>query len=331
MTSKQQYRNSPVKRKPPKQQPNPKLSLSCQKSTSKNPAPSYSVSFLLKLKDNCTDMPKDCSIPAELAVPKATNAANAMFKKPKQDSMESYQRVVLSLMNKISPENFQSITEKLTATIATAMENLPDPTKFLTSVVETIFEKAVREFRYAESYSQLCVSLSQSLPLSDGAAFKKLLLNKCQLEFETQPNERTSTHDTTGLDAEEIRSRLADRNNGVPQFIGALFLHGLISEKIIHYCLRTLLTLSETDLMKFASLLILIGKTLDHPKAKILMDAYFVKIDTLSKNPTISTRIRFKLCDVVDLRRNHWQTKKGLPIPPVKSEVNKQVNVQEGR
>jgi len=328
MTSKQQYRNSPVQRKPPIQQPpNPKLSLSCQKST-KNPSPSYSISFLLKIKNNCTDIPKDCTIPAELAVPKAPIA---IFRKPKEDSIESYQRNVQSLMNKISPENFQSITEKLTVTIATAMENLPDPIIFLTNVVETIFEKAVREFRYAESYSQLCVSLSQSLPLSDGAVFKKLLLNKCQLEFETQPHEINPTKDTSGLDAEEIRVRLADRNNGVPQFIGALFLHGLISEKIIHYCLRTLLTLQETDLMKFASLLTLIGKTLDHPKAKILMDAYFVKIETLAKNPGISTRMRFKLCDVVDLRRNHWQSKKGLPIPPVKSEVNKQVNVQEGR
>jgi translation initiation factor 4G len=232
-------------------------------------------------------------------------------------------------MNKLSPENFQSITEKLTATIASAMETLPDPIKFLTSVVETIFEKAVREFRYAESYSQLCVSLSQKLPQRDGAAFKKLLLNKCQLEFET-PKEITSS-DFNGIDPEEIKNRQADRNNGVPQFIGALFLHGLISEKIIHYCLRTLLTPNnESNLLKFASLLILIGKTIDHPKARILMDAYFVKIDTLSKSKTISTRIRFKLCDVVDLRHNNWQSKK-MQILPIKSDVNKQVNVQEGR
>jgi translation initiation factor 4G len=235
-------------------------------------------------------------------------------------------------MNKISPENFQSITEKLTATIATAMENLPDPIKFLTSVVETIFEKAVREFRYAESYSQLCVTLSQILPPKDGASFKKLLLNKCQEEFETQPREPIPSDDTSGLTVEEIRSRLADRNNGVPQFIGALFLHGLISEKIIHYCLRTLLvSLQEPDILKFASLLTLIGKTLDHPKAKILMDAYFVKIETMTQNKAISMRLRFKLCDVVDLRRNHWQSKKSMTMPPVKSEANKQVNLQEGR
>jgi translation initiation factor 4G len=329
MTSKQ-YRNSPVQRKPPlQQQPNPKPKLpSCQKSLSSSKNPFYSISDLLKLKDKCTDMPKNCTIPAELAVPKTSIA---ILRKPNVDSMESYQRNVQSLMNKISPENFESITEKLTATIATAMENLPDPMKFLTNVVETIFEKAVREFRYAESYSQLCVSLSQKLPQQDGADFKKLLLNKCQEEFETQPREPPSS-DTSVLELEDIRSRLAERNNGVPQFIGALFLHGLISEKIIHYCLRTLLTLQEPDLTKFASLLTLIGKTLDHPKAKILMDAYFVKIETLSQNKAISMRVRFKLIDVVELRRNHWQSKKSLPIPPpVKSEVNKQVNLQEGR
>jgi translation initiation factor 4G len=281
----------------------------------------------LQFKDKCTDVPVGIKIPPDLAVAKPHKAVLA---KPNVDSIESFQRNIQSLMNKISPENFQSISEKLAITIKSAMDTLPDPGKFLMSVVEVIFEKAVRESRYAASYSQLCVELSQNLPQKNGVSFKQLLLHKCQLEFESSPQLETTPSLSSSLDPEEIKNRLTERNNGVPQFIGALFLHGLISEKIIHYCLRTLLSTDETDLLKFAALMTLIGKTIDLPKAKILMDAYFAKMESLTKNKAISTRVRFKLTDVVDLRNNHWQSKR-LQIPPIKSEVNKQLNVQEGR
>jgi len=251
------------------------------------------------------------------------------------DSVESFQRNIQSFMNKLSPENFPSVSEKLKVAIASGMDTLSDPDTFLTSVVEVIFEKAVRESRYAESYSQLCVFLSQNLPAKGNtSSFKKLLLNKCQMEFETTkpttPTTPSSTAPTSEMDLEELRNRISDRNNGVPQFIGALFLHGLISEKIIHYCLRTLLSTSETDLLKFASLMTLIGRTIDHPKARVLVDTYFVMIDSLSKNPILSLRIRFKLTDLRELRANNWQSRKGLqlPTPVMKSDINKQVNVQ---
>jgi len=246
------------------------------------------------------------------------------------DSAETYQRNVQSLMNKLTLDNFQSIAGKLLDTIVTAMESLEDAQKFLSCVVEVIFEKAVREPRYVASYSQLCVFLSQNLPQS--GTFKRQLLQKCQQEFESPPTINSQT--VPGLDPEELQNRIQTRNNGVPLFIGTLFLQGLILEKIIHYCLRTLLTLDENNLQKFASLLTLIGKTIDHPKAKNLIDAYFVKIESFTKNPNLSVRIRYVLLDVVDLRKNLWVNKKQIQVISsvgIKSDVIKQVNVQEGR
>jgi len=212
------------------------------------PRKSYTVSFLLQLKDRCTEIPQGCSIPVELMIQVSTKPVQTTKRnlKPSLDSLESFQRTFQSLMNKISPENFQSVSQKLESTIASGMDTLSDPVNFLSSVVEVIFEKAVRESRYAESYSQLCVFLSQKLPEKDHTSFKKLLLQKCQKEFETSP----AAPPPTTLEEEEIRNRQLERNNGVPQFLGALFLHGLISEKIIHYCLCTLLTNFEIDLFK---------------------------------------------------------------------------------
>jgi len=259
------------------------------------------------------------------------NVPNFLKKEKVVDSLETYQRNVQSLLNKLSLDNFQSIAGKLRDSMVTAMESLEDAEKFLSFVVETIFEKAVREPRYVASYSQLCVYLSQNHPQS--ASFKRQLLQKCQQEFEFPPTINSQT--SPGLDPEELQNRITTRNNGVPLFIGTLFLQGLISEKIIHYCLRSLLTLDENNLQKFAALLTLIGKTIDHPKAKNLIDAYFVKIESFKKNPNLSTRIRFVLLNVTDLRKNLWVDKKHqiqvISTVGIKSDVIKQVNVQEGR
>jgi translation initiation factor 4G len=315
--TKQQLKKTNVTKSPPPSPPSMKSQWPSHSRT-------YSLAFLLKLQPSCLEVPRNSQIPPELAVERKQPAG---VKKPNTDSVESFQRNVVSLTNKLTNENLQSITEKIDMTITSALETLPDPGAFLGAVVEVIFEKAVRESRFADTYSQLCVSLSEIPPAKNGISFKKLLLHKCQQEFESPPQ----TLESSGcLDPEEIKNRLTDRNNGVPQFIGALFLRGLISEKIIHYCLRTLLTANEADLLKFGSLMTLIGKTIDHPKARVLMDAYFAKIETMSKDKTISTRTRFKLSDVIDLRKNNWQSKR-LQIPPIKSEVNKGLNVQEGR
>lgn len=124
---------------------------------------------------------------------------------------------------------------------------------------------------------------------------------------------------------------MTDRNNGVPRFIGALYLHGIIAEKIIHYCLKTLLISDEHAILKFAALMTLIGKILDKPKAKVLMDAYFAKLIIISQDKSISTRVRFILCDVIDLRKNNWNPKRQMQVLNVKVEPHKQLNTQEGR
>jgi len=288
----------------------------------------YSITQLLQYKANYTQLPTNCQIPEELV---EKNVPNFLKKEKMVDSVEMYQRNIQSLLNKLTLDNFQSIAGKLRDAITTAMESSEDAQKFLSFVVEVIFEKAVREPRYVASYSQLCVYLSENFIQS--ASFKRQLLQKCQQEFESPPTINSQT--SPGLEPEELQNRINTRNNGVPLFIGTLFLQGLITEKIIHHCLRTLLTPDENNLHKFAALLTLIGKTIDHPKAKNLINAYFVNIESFTKNPNLSMRIRFVLLDVVDLRKNLWVNKKQqiqvISTVGIKSDVIKQVNVQEGR
>jgi len=123
---------------------------------------------------------------------------------------------------------------------------------------------------------------------------------------------------------EEARNKLISRNQGVPKFIGSLFLCGLLTERIVHECLRNLLlTLDESDLNNFASLMTTVGKSIDYPKASQLMDAYFLNIEALSTNKAVSSRTRFKLRDLIDLRKNRWAPKRPTVVPKTIEEVHR--------
>jgi len=60
------------------------------------------------------------------------------------------------------------------------------------------------------------------------------------------------------------------------------------------------------------------------------MDYYFIQLDTIATNCKISNRTRFKIQDVIDLRKNQWKPRheKAQPIPtekvnePEEEEVN---------
>jgi hypothetical protein len=317
------HNDSPVKQRPSERSDNPQKRI-------------YSVDYLLQFQNNCTKLPSGSSVPAELLKPvqKAIFPIKSIRKTP-MESEETLFRNIQSLLNKLTHENSKTIAEKLQVSITTAMESLSDPVSFIGKVVDLIFEKGVLEPRYSEEYCQLIVTLSSSLPPIEEESFKKVFLRKCQTEFETKkviPSSDGSITDPEQLIAlEEARNRMIDRNNGVPRFIGALYLHGIIAEKIIHYCLKTLLITDEHAILKFAALLTLIGKTLDNPKAKVLMDAYFSKLNLITQDKSLPTRVRFILFDVIDLRKNNWIPKRQMQILNVKVEPHKQINTQEGR
>ena len=66
-----------------------------------------------------------------------------------------------------------------------------------------------------------------------------------------------------------------------------------------------------------------IGQRLDHPNAANLMDAYFRRVEMLSKNPKLPSRLRFMLQDVMDLRQNRWRARRPTDGPKTIQEVHK--------
>ena len=53
------------------------------------------------------------------------------------------------------------------------------------------------------------------------------------------------------------------------------------------------------------------GRILDSANGKFRMDQYFERMDQVVESEKMPLRIRFMVQDVVDLRRNKWNTRRG--------------------
>ncbi|KAE9445501.1 hypothetical protein C3L33_22603, partial [Rhododendron williamsianum] len=123
------------------------------------------------------------------------------------------------------------------------------------------------------------------------------------------------------------------------RLIGELFKKGMLTERIMHECIKKLLgqyqNPDEEDIESLCKLMSTIGERIDHPKAKEHMDAYFDMMFKLSNNMKLSSRLRFMLKDAIDLRKNNWQQRRKVEGPKKIDEVHRDAaqerQVQAGR
>jgi translation initiation factor 4G len=165
--------------------------------------------------------------------------------------------------------------------------------------------------------------------------FKRLLLNKCQEEFERGERERAEANKVAeegGMkqseeEREEKRIRARRRMLGNIRLVGELYKKKMLTERIMHECINKLLgeyqNPDEEDLEALCKLMSTIGEMIDHPRSKVHMDIYFDLIQKLSANSKLSSRIRFILEDVIDLRKNKWRLRRKVEGPKKIDEVRK--------
>uniref|UniRef100_A0A8C8AU80 Eukaryotic translation initiation factor 4 gamma 3 n=1 Tax=Otus sunia TaxID=257818 RepID=A0A8C8AU80_9STRI len=218
----------------------------------------------------------------------------------------------------------------------------------LESSVSLLFQ---REPKVPSQASDSCFSGGESLkvPMADKPGstvnFRKLLLNRCQKEFEkdkadddvfekkqkeleaaTTPEEKTRLHD----ELEEAKDKARRRSIGNIKFIGELFKLKMLTEAIMHDCVVKLLkNHDEESLECLCRLLTTIGKDLDFEKAKPRMDQYFNQMEKIVKERKTSSRIRFMLQDVIDLRLCNWVSRRADQGPKTIEQIHKEAKIEE--
>ncbi|KAI0526470.1 hypothetical protein F5B22DRAFT_641614 [Xylaria bambusicola] len=259
------------------------------------------------------------------------------------------QRKVKAALNKMTPENFDRISDQILEIAAQSKEETDGRT--LRQVIQLTFEKATDEAHWASMYAKFCKKMLETMSpdirdegikdrngnvVSGGALFRKYLLNRCQEEFERgwklqlpEPKEGEDQKAAAAvlLSDEYYQAAAAKRRGlGLVQFIGELYKLGMLTERIMHECVRKLVDYQgipdEAEVESLCKLLRTIGGNLDAAeKGKPMMDAYFQRIQSMIELTGLPSRLQFMLMDVVDLRRANWVSKEANKGPKTLEEV----------
>ncbi|KIO20808.1 hypothetical protein M407DRAFT_29563 [Tulasnella calospora MUT 4182] len=266
-----------------------------------------------------------------------------------ENSPEYVERKVKALLNKLLLENFDSVSNQI-INWANKSENENNGATLIL-VIKLVFEKAIDEAPWSEMYARLCRKMMEQIsqnvqddnirnnsgePIVGGHLFRKYLLNRCQEDFERGWSQKESAQAAAALKAaddkaaedaskangedggpvlysEEYYALLKAKRQGLGlvRFIGELFKLQMLTERIMHECIKTLLSKidnpEEEEIESLCTLLMTVGQALDTPKAKGHMDIYFGRIRMLAEDSNLGWRIRHLLLEVIELRQRSWR------------------------
>ncbi|MBZ3882119.1 Eukaryotic translation initiation factor 4 gamma 3 [Sciurus carolinensis] len=289
------------------------------------------------------------SVKEDVHLKKAENAWKPSQKRdsqaedPENIKTQELFRKVRSILNKLTPQMFNQLMKQVSGLTVDTEERLK-------GVIDLVFEKAIDEPSFSVAYANMCRCLvTLKVPMADKPGntvnFRKLLLNRCQKEFEkdkadddvfekkqkeleaaSAPEEKTRLHD----ELEEAKDKARRRSIGNIKFIGELFKLKMLTEAIMHDCVVKLLkNHDEESLECLCRLLTTIGKDLDFEKAKPRMDQYFNQMEKIVKERKTSSRIRFMLQDVIDLRLCNWVSRRADQGPKTIEQIHKEAKIEE--
>eukprot|EP00802_Teleaulax_amphioxeia_P003995 Tamp_03998.p1 GENE.Tamp_03998~~Tamp_03998.p1 ORF type:complete len:771 (-),score=244.72 Tamp_03998:328-2640(-) len=246
--------------------------------------------------------------------------------KPTDDEEKIY-KAIKGVLNKLTLEKFDKLYQELIAIgISTA--------SLLRGFVVILYDKAVLEPNFIGMYAQMCERLAKDLPeLSDEAGvlpFSEVLVGKCRSEFELMGKEpeRENMGDLSAEDRDHKLKKLRQRTLGNVEFIGELFKKKMVDLETLEGLLNKLLDTSPEDhdsIHPLVKLLESTGKPLE-TASKEKMDDYFVRIQELAAQPGLSSRYKFMLLDLKDLRAKDWVPRRAAAGPQTLEAVKKEVD-----
>jgi translation initiation factor 4G len=277
-------------------------------------------------------------ISAEPDLHHAENSWSTQRRPAAQDpnSPEFIDRKVKALLNKLTMEKFDPISEQILEWANRSVNEVDGRT--LIQVIRLVFEKATDEATWSEMYARLCRFLMERIsqdvrdegiknadgkPIAGGNLFRKYLLNRCQEDFERGWSAREAAMLAAASKAEDDKAVAAAaekagsgeevlysdeyyasqkakrRGLGLVKFIGELFKLQMLTERIMHECIKKLLSNvenpEEEEIESLCKLLATVGQALDTPKARNHMDIYFGRMQELANSGQISSRIQYML------------------------------------
>ncbi|KAF9450125.1 ARM repeat-containing protein [Macrolepiota fuliginosa MF-IS2] len=271
---------------------------------------------------------------------------------------ELVDREVRGLLNELTIERFDPVSDQIIKWANKSKDEKDGRT--LIQVIRLVLEKATDEASWSEMYARLCRKMVEQIsnevqddwirtpegkPIAGGQLFRRYLLNKCQEDFERgwAADKVTIgvTKAATGGGDKEVMlhpeehhttQKAKRRGLGLVKLIGELFKLQMLTERIMHECVKKLLgdvnSPEEEEIEGLCQLLTTVGSLLDTQKARAHVDVYFMRMKELAKSSKVGPRTQSMLQDTIKLRERGWVT--GNRTTREEEHLRWQINISPG-
>lgn len=262
--------------------------------------------------------------------------------------MDHVERGINSILNKLTDSNYEALKQKLIDLITQAVRDCKEKpeisngvthVEILNVLISDVFQKAIWEPHFSGMYAELCRELStvswMSAPEDDskGAAvprgfeadIRRAILETCQREFEKKID--FSVLETLPQD-EKIEQEILMRKKmtGNMKFVGELFIKKMIAVKISKRIVGSLLSPADKppqeSIEQLCTFLNTCGAFLDSiDEGHTVVDYCMMSFQRYitAEPPILTSRIRFMMQDVKDLRSRGWKI---LHVKPLTSSAS---------
>lgn len=258
-----------------------------------------------------------------------------------------------SMLNKLTADNFNFLVDQIKLYKIDTSERLD-------GVIRLIFEKAISEPNFAPTYAKLCKEVSFITTASSeqgeentskSSTLKMKLVTQCQMEFERHKEESLVFDDIEAKLREienhpdkekrvEVKSRLEEehyryrqRANGTVKFIGELFKLNMLTTRIMRSCIDLLLLeATEEKIERVCKLLTTVGRKLEEDDSRQSLDNYFEQLKKMmhpSHKVIKTSRIKFEIQNLQDLRNRGWQSRQKDNTPKTMNQIQKEADNEQ--
>jgi len=246
----------------------------------------------------------------------------------------------LLILNKLSLTKFEKLSSEFVATGI-------DRNKItMEGAVNIVVDKAQSEPHFSSMYAQLCFKLSKKATVLGDVnrkVFRKLLLTRCQKEFEENQAAKIAAAVEGLTDEEEIayKTGLVKRAYlGHIRFIGELYKGDMIKLEIMLWCLKNLLEDYDEERVEcFTKLITTIGYPLEQQSSILAqtgkggpqkqLHSCWKKVLSMIYGGQVSNRIKFMLLDLVEMRDKGWVTRRKEETAKTLDQVHREVEMEE--
>ncbi|XP_031625532.1 eukaryotic translation initiation factor 4 gamma 3-like [Contarinia nasturtii] len=255
-----------------------------------------------------------------------------------------------SILNKLTAQNFGILSEQFQSLKIDTKEKLVGVINlvFNKAVNEPSFSEGYAKLSQYLSHCSQQIDSS----LTERAYFKRTLINKCQVEFEQHVANKNTTeaalaplmakmkvcqeqNDQNGI--KEIKTQITEEESALRRrlvstvrFIGELYKLDMLTTNIMNVCIHALIreaapnqsntSQANEKLECVCKLLTTVGGKLEQRSAdnvqNLDLTVYMNQLkriaDNKIRNFKTTTRIRFMIMDVIELRNNQWKPKKTI-------------------